>query len=209
MTIHVLFNPLQVTSGDGSFLRNSQDSIVLEDEVQYRCAGFVQAEIERFAEHFEDGAAGVDEDGKSGSESSDDGDLQPKKRKKKPITTHDVPVLSNSMFCVPHSERLIHEAILARRLPKAKLEQEYAFMSIISAFLQALYTGAIHVRHGAVLLTQYGRLGPAFDSCTKALVEVLRVEGMYQDNAAVVTEVITQVMREVCWVYHPLGIFHP
>ena len=70
-------------------------------------------------------------------------------------------------------------------------------MGVVSVFLQAICAGAVQIRHGAVLLAHYGRLGPTFDSCTKALVDVLRSEGMYQDNGRLAAEVIVQAMREV------------
>ena len=78
------------------------------------------------------------------------------------------------------------------------LEREYVFSSIISAFLRAIRTGAVHVRHSSVLLTHFARLGSTFDQCAKVVVEVLREEGMYKGNGADVAEVVTEALQEVC-----------
>lgn len=67
----------------------------------------------------------------------------------------------------------------------------------MSTFLRAIRAGAIDVRHGAVLLAHYGRLGSSFDLSARILVDILREEGMYKDNGEVVTAVITQALREV------------
>lgn len=82
-------------------------------------------------------------------------------------------------------------------LTRSRLEQEYVFMGMISTFLRAIRAGAVHVRHGAVLLAHYGRLGPAFDLCTKVIIDSLREEGMYRENGDIVVEVVTQALKEV------------
>jgi hypothetical protein len=80
---------------------------------------------------------------------------------------------------------------------RARLEQEYVFMGVMSTFLRAIRAGAIHVRHGAILLAHYGRLGPSFDLCSRVIVDSLREEGMFKNNGEVVTTVVTQALREV------------
>ncbi|KAG6901242.1 hypothetical protein DXG01_001264, partial [Tephrocybe rancida] len=68
-------------------------SLTLDDEVQYRCAGYIQAEIERYADTL-DVAGDDDEHGqdRSGDESGDDqpadganGKAKPSKGKKPEI----------------------------------------------------------------------------------------------------------------------------
>lgn len=70
-------------------------------------------------------------------------------------------------------------------------------MGTISTFLRAIRAGAVHVRHSAVLLAHYGRLGPAFDLCTKVIIDTLREEGMYRENGDIVVEIVTQALKEV------------
>jgi hypothetical protein len=91
------------------------------------------------------------------------------------------------------------------------LQEEYVFISVVSSYLRAICTGAIHVRHGAVLLAYYGRLGTTFDLCVKALIDVLRDEGMLQGNGAIVSDVVVQALRDVsmqCITSIPLT-YHP
>jgi cohesin complex subunit SA-1/2 len=79
-----------------------------------------------------------------------------------------------------------------------RLEREYLFIGVISTFLRAIRAGAIHVRHGAVLLAHYGRLGPTFDECAKVMVDVLREEGLGNGKPDIVVSVVCQAIREVC-----------
>jgi cohesin complex subunit SA-1/2 len=78
-----------------------------------------------------------------------------------------------------------------------QLEQEYAFIDVISTFLRAIRAGAIQIQHGAVLLAHYGRLGPTFDACSKVIVDVLREEGMMNNRGEVVSLVVTHALQEV------------
>ncbi len=74
MNLHILFNPAQA---DGSTLPTASLALTLSEEVQARCAGFVQAEIERYAEELQDSAEsdqdlsdGQDSDNEEGAESA-------------------------------------------------------------------------------------------------------------------------------------------
>lgn len=67
----------------------------------------------------------------------------------------------------------------------------------MSTFLRAIRAGAIQIQHGSVLLAHYGRLGTAFDVCSKVVVDVLREEGMFNNNPDVVVGVITQTLCDV------------
>lgn len=87
--------------------------------------------------------------------------------------------------------------MIADILSRAELEEEYLFIDVVSTYLRAIRVGAVNVRHGAVLLAHYGRLGPAFDACVKIVIDVLREEGMTYGNADAVVTVVTQAMQEV------------
>jgi cohesin complex subunit SA-1/2 len=56
MILHTLFCPTQTIAADGSPLPTASLALVLDDETQYRCAGYIQSEIERFADEIDDGA---------------------------------------------------------------------------------------------------------------------------------------------------------
>ena len=70
-------------------------------------------------------------------------------------------------------------------------------MGVVTTYLRAIRAGVIHFRHSAVLLSHYGRLGPAFDLCSKVIIDVLREEGMYKNEEAMVVAVVSQALREV------------
>lgn len=94
---------------------------------------------------------------------------------------------------------------LGKQTTRAQLEQEYVFMGVVSTFLRAIRAGAIHPRHSAVLLVHHGRLGVAFDHCSKIVVDILREEGMYKGHGDLVVEVITRALKDVSHIilsYH-------
>ena len=79
----------------------------------------------------------------------------------------------------------------------SQLLSKYSFIELIVTFLRAIRSGVLHVRHTATLLSHYGRLGSTFDNFSKVIMEILREEGMEQDNGDVVVVVITQALQEV------------
>jgi len=78
------------------------------------------------------------------------------------------------------------------------LEKEYIFIDVISTFLRAIRTGAIHIQHGAVVLAHYGRLEVAFDACCKIIVDILRDETVMKDKPDNIVSVVTKAVQEVC-----------
>lgn len=67
----------------------------------------------------------------------------------------------------------------------------------MSTFLRAIRAGAIHIRHGYVLLAHYGRLGLAFDACSKVVVDILREEGTMNKHGDIIVGIVTQALKEV------------
>jgi len=62
----VLFASANAFDPDGNPLQVASLALTLDDEVQYRCAGYIQAEIERYAEFL-----GNDDEDEDRSEKSD------------------------------------------------------------------------------------------------------------------------------------------
>ncbi|KAG6811622.1 hypothetical protein H0H92_006586 [Tricholoma furcatifolium] len=182
LDLHVLFAPREAHEADGTPLPIASISLSLDDEIQYRCAGYVQAEIERYVDNLlpADTDADQDED-QSGDESGDEqppedtNKTKPAKGKKSPA---EIDVNS-----------------------RPQLEQEYMFIDVMSTFLRAIRAGAIHIRHGSILLAHFGRLGATFDACSKVVVDVLREEGMMNNHGDVVVTVLTHALKERLAVY--------
>ena len=88
LDLHVLFASTNAVDPDGNPIPIASLALTLDDEVQYRCAGYIQAEIERYAEflgnddkdddksELSDGEAGSDEESAAKSK------VKPKKSRK-------------------------------------------------------------------------------------------------------------------------------
>ena len=73
--------------------------------------------------------------------------------------------------------------------------------------MRALRAEVIDVRHSSVLLAHYGRLGSSFDLSAKIIVDILREEGMYNDNGIFVVSVIEKALKDVRLFYLFFAIF--
>ena len=92
---HILFSADQPTLPDGSASPLAAISLALDDEMQYRCAGYIQAEIERYSDFLadNDGSAGSDDAEKSDKESDNEkeaeGEEGASKKKRNPKKSQD------------------------------------------------------------------------------------------------------------------------
>ncbi|KIJ16482.1 hypothetical protein PAXINDRAFT_113645 [Paxillus involutus ATCC 200175] len=184
MNLHILFCSSQATAPDGQALPTAPLALQLDEEVQHRCAGFIQASIEQYAELLEDGSAAQEEQNES--DHDDSSEEEPAPAVKNPKGTGKSTSKAKAKSPAERSQPP----------PRPLLEQEYQFMATVSTFLRAIRAGAVHVKHSDVLLANHGRLGPAFDLCTKVIIDVLREEGMYNDNGEIVVEVIKKALLE-------------
>jgi cohesin complex subunit SA-1/2 len=80
MTLHILFCNTQAVDADGEAPPIASLALTLDDEVQFRCAGFIQAEIERYAEDVHDGTPAAEV---HGSDDDSSGDELPKETNEK------------------------------------------------------------------------------------------------------------------------------
>ncbi|KAH9064622.1 hypothetical protein EDB87DRAFT_1804088 [Lactarius vividus] len=183
LNLHILFCPPQDSRAEDS--PRSSLSLTLDEEVQIRCAAFVQAEIECFIEEVAVRGETASGNGSGDEGVSGDDDATPKKgsnrKGKKPMNG---------------TRETRATAPVGKQTTRAQLEQEYVFMGVISTFLRAIRAGAIHPTHSTVLLTHHGRLGVTFDHCSKIVVDVLREEGMYKGHGDVVVDVVTSALKD-------------
>ncbi|KAI0827388.1 hypothetical protein BC628DRAFT_1369278 [Trametes gibbosa] len=183
LTLHILFCPSETTAPDGSMLPTAALPLSLDDEVQHRCAGFVQAEIERYADEIAESEP-AEEHG-SDEESDDQEDDEPEEQPKgKRGRAGKGKSAAKAVSPTPRPES------------RSQLEKEYVFIGVVTTFLRAIRAGVIHIRHSATILAHYGRLGPSFDLCSKVIVEILREEGMYKENGEVVVDIICKALQE-------------
>jgi cohesin complex subunit SA-1/2 len=80
MAIQILFCPERAVDGP---IPSTSLVLTLDDEVQYRCAGYIQAEIERYAEDVDGGKRDtVDSDDGRSSDDDEETENEPEKGKK-------------------------------------------------------------------------------------------------------------------------------
>ncbi|KAI1786918.1 hypothetical protein LXA43DRAFT_975514 [Ganoderma leucocontextum] len=187
LTLHILFCATEITAPDGSRLATAALPLSLDDEVQYRCAGFVQAEIERYSEEITEEHP---EDHRSSEEEDDEGEEpEPEEQPKGKKGRGKGKAAVKAPAPAPRAET------------RAQLEKEYVFIGVVTTFLRAIRAGVIHFRHAATILAHHGRLGPTFDLCSKVIIEILREEGMYKDNGETVVVVVCQALQESFTLY--------
>ncbi|KAH9934133.1 uncharacterized protein B0H18DRAFT_1207681 [Fomitopsis serialis] len=182
MNLHILFCPTQSIAPDGSRLPTASLPLSLDDETQYRCAGYIQAAIERYADELEEASPS---EGRRSDEDEDSNASDPE---------NDGPAKGGKTTA--GKTKQVKKTSEKRPVSRSQLEKEYIFIGVIATFLRAIRAGVIHFRHSATLLAHYGRLGPAFDLCAKVIVDILREEGMYKENGDAVVAVICQGLRD-------------
>lgn len=139
LDLHVLFSSSNAVSPEGNPLPIASLALTLDDEVQYRCAGYIQAEIERYAEFLDD--ENEDEEDKSdGSDEQEDaeGDKVPKqsktKKAKKAPKEGLLSSLTRTICCVlttsPQS-RLILEIFWNENISSLMLSRRFSEQSAV------------------------------------------------------------------------------
>lgn len=189
--LHVLFSASQTVSADGVPLPSAAVALTMEDEVQYRCAGYIQAEMERYAEIV--GDIEDNEDDNDSDAGSDAAEAKKSKRSKKTDSDEKGKSRSHCLMVYTYLSQDKDD-----EESRARLEKEYTFLDIVTTFLRAIRAGVIHLRHSAVILAHYGRLGASFNlCCSKVIVEAIREEWLHHDDGDIVVLVITQALQEV------------
>lgn len=84
MDLHILFGAAAAAAAsEDQDMEENPMTLILDDEAQYRCAGFVQAEIERFKDHLEEIYPPKKDDDIEGSEGDGSETEGPSKKQKK------------------------------------------------------------------------------------------------------------------------------
>nr|WJN25055.1 sister chromatid cohesion subunit [Pseudozyma flocculosa] len=192
-------------------------------DVQQHCAQFVQAEIERYIERSgilgqeSNGAAGADASDEEDNDGGDDGENE---------KDDDEDEQEDDAEATPKASRVrgakskkskpskagaaqngAAPASATERPDQTQLEAEHAFCSIISTFASAIRVGIIDAKYSTVVLIHFGRLGAIYDSCCKALVEVLKEEAIFggYNRAVIVESCIWDSLREAFELYLDTG----
>lgn len=79
-------------------------------------------------------------------------------------------------------------------------QREFEFLQLVSAFVAAVRCGVLDVEQAKEPLMHYGRFGTTYDAVAKKLVDVLRDEGIYNNEATTVQHVISEALQNVSWL---------
>ncbi|KZV96026.1 hypothetical protein EXIGLDRAFT_833952, partial [Exidia glandulosa HHB12029] len=185
ISLHVLFRPPPPDS-DGATAPSSVLHLTMDEQTQYRCAGFVQAEIERYADEVHPDGEAQNGDNTEGSAAGSGSETEgPSKAKEK------VAKKSARREGTPDPSKI----------PQSRLEREYATSQTLTMFLAGISAGAIDLKHAPVLLANYDRLEHSFDASTKRIVDILREEGVNKNRGDVVASVVSSALKEAFNLY--------
>ncbi|GAA5877410.1 hypothetical protein JCM16303_003321 [Sporobolomyces ruberrimus] len=179
------------------------------EELQARCAGYIEAEIERFAEKLaEDREAeegDEDDDAEANEDSGSDTEMEEnaKKNKKKKTKGKGKKVAKgNKASKADKRKKKTPESVRVENArQQARLVSSQRFERSISGFVRAIHLGIFDIRHSALLLKYWGRLGATFDDFARLLMHDLRDEGNYGDGGDVVAGVIVESLQGALELY--------
>lgn len=147
-----------------------------DEESQYRCAGFVEAQTERLAT-FE--AQAVDEGNEDVAERQPGQSSLPR----------------GAVYCDSEPEPLLTGA------SPTDMGLEHSVRAVLGTFAAALVTQTFSIRHAAVLLPFFGRGNAFVDELCRKLVEKLKDEGLFNDQGtATLVMVLTKALTAVRFV---------
>lgn len=205
----MLFNPATdltpVEKRDNIYSVPDELKLVLDEQVQFRCSGFMQAEIEKYAEEKVDLSASQQDDN-SDDDASDDEEAA--RKKKKLAAKKKEEEAGESRLAVFLMWRLRRGLTRDPYLPfslgiagpnEASLTAEHRFISTVGSYLIALRVGVLDIEHCATVLTHHGRFGLEYDALCKIFVEDLRQLACYggSSGGASAAKVVVESLKDV------------
>ncbi|GAA5939798.1 hypothetical protein JCM10213_007796 [Rhodosporidiobolus nylandii] len=193
--------------------------LTASDELQARCAGYVEAEIERYAEQLAEAAAEAaakaaaekaeeereNEQEESGSETETEETAR--SRQKKKGKGKGKKAAKGKGKEAPPKKPEKRKKKSAAQLRAENVKQQSAliaaqrFEQTLAPFVRAVHCGALDLRHAVVLLKHFGRLGAVFDEHAKLLMHDLRDEGNFGSLADLAASVIVEALQGACEIY--------
>ncbi|GAA5954369.1 hypothetical protein JCM3765_004438 [Sporobolomyces pararoseus] len=178
-------------------------------ELQARCSGYVEAEIERFAEKLaeereaDQDEADEDEDDENEDSGSDTEMEESAKRNKKKKKSAKGKGKKGAEGKKPEKRKEKTPAAIRAENARqqARLVASQRFERIISGFTRAVHLGIFDIRQSSLLLKYWGLLGSTFDDFARLLMHDLRDEGNYGDGGEVVAAVIVESLQGAFELY--------
>ncbi|GAA6029512.1 hypothetical protein JCM8097_003715 [Rhodosporidiobolus ruineniae] len=187
----------------------SELKLSASDELQARIAGYVEAEMERYAEQLAEADAEEEEedeeeqseDERSGSETETEESLRRASQKSKKGKGKKAAKGKGKKAAKKQDKRRRKSAAQIRAeniKQQAKLVAAQRFEQILAPFVRAIHSGTVDLRHAVVLLKYWGRLGAVFDEQAKLLMHDLRDEGNYGSAGEAVASILVEVLKGAC-----------
>ncbi|GAA5879860.1 hypothetical protein JCM3774_002262 [Rhodotorula dairenensis] len=174
------------------------------DELQARCSGYIEAEIERHAELLAEEVEQPDSDSPaSEEEDGSDTETESSQRSRKGKGKKAVQKKSKKA-AAPADKRKRKTAAQIRAdtaKERARLLATARFEQTLAPFVRAIHGGAFDLQHSVVVLKYWGRLGPVFDEQAKLLMHDLRDEGNYGSASAKVASILAEALQDACELY--------
>jgi cohesin complex subunit SA-1/2 len=88
---------------------------------------------------------------------------------------------------------------------------EIQFLQLAAVFVGAIRCGVLDSDHCKELLRHCGRFGPTYDAVVRKLVDVLRDEGIYNRDSAIVVAISVDALQDVstCSFVHDQRLTRP
>ncbi|GAA6000843.1 cohesin subunit IRR1 [Rhodotorula paludigena] len=212
LDIHTISRQLTSPQFDPSKLLDDL-KLVANEQLQARCAGYIEAELERYAEVLADEAdeekdetqrEADSEDADSGSETETEGRSQ-SQRGKKGKGKKKAPAKKGKKAAPKKQDKRRRKTAAQIRSDNAKQQARLLaaqrFERMLAPFVRAIHCGALDLQHSAVLLKHWGRLGPACDEQAKLLMHDLRDEGNYGSASDTVAAIVVDALKGACELY--------
>lgn len=86
-------------------------------------------------------------------------------------------------------------------LDAEKAQHELVFLQLVSVFVGAIRCSVLDVEQAREPLSHYGRFGPTYDAIVKKLVDPLRDEGIYNNEATTVQHIAAASLTSVIYFH--------
>ncbi|TIA69903.1 hypothetical protein E3P91_03380 [Wallemia ichthyophaga] len=148
-------------------------SMEFSEETQLRCMGYVESEIDKFAEEIHVNADNDDDEAAEeiqNDKQSSDEDEAPKIKKRKSKTTP-------KKQAPKQNKQKKQELTLA--LQPDRINYTYEFSETIAVVVKAIRLGVLSIDKLPVILAHHGRFGVLFDSLNKLALDAIREIALY------------------------------
>jgi hypothetical protein len=170
--------------------------LMMDEQTQSRCAGFIEAEIERFADDKMDQTASQEAAAADGMSDEDEDDEAWNADKGRYVFLFLLVFSCNDPLMGNRSA----PSLKTDETDQAKLAQNNRFISTVSRFIMGLRLDIISTQHADIIFAYHGRFGGEYDVICKALAEELRFVACTTSRGGQVAKVVISSMEKVCAV---------